>query len=243
MSLTNFDFSVTIICKKIPILEKEEKNKNMRGCVVGINFKSPQQSRIKYSCKQDYKMKELHANLKETANYLIQLFYATGQKYSCSRTKLGKLLSIVAFIYALEDEELFDESIYRYDGCGTAINELKSYFDRDIYIQFGYEDDQEFIEEDFDFNIVPKEKYTEITTIEQSLRANIERVFRNFGSYKASELGKCINPIVNHAEVTKEDEVNLCAIHSLCRADFLDVEDHKELIDFLFGTLEIDDAE
>lgn len=221
----------------------EEKNENMRGCVVGVDIKSPQQSKKKSSCKKDYKMTELHTNLRETANYLIQLFYATGQRYSCSRTKLGKLLSIVAFIYALKDEELFDESIYRYDGCGTAINELKSYFDRDIYIQFGYEDNQEFIGEDFDFSIVPKEKYTEITSIELSLRENIERVFRNFGSYKASELGKCINPIVNHPNVTTEDEVNLCSIQSLCRADFSDVENYKELIEFLFGNLEIDDAE
>ncbi len=241
--MTNFDFSVTIICKKIPVLEMEEKNKKIRGCVVGIDIKSPQQGKKKFSCKMDYKMTELHTNLKEITNYLIQCFYATGQVYSCSRTKLGKLLSIVAFLYALDDVELFDETIYRYDGCGTAIDELKSYVDRDIYIQLKYEDDGEFISTAFDEQKIPTDKYTQTESITPELRNRIEMVFRNFGAYTAYDLGQCINHIVNYPDVTKDDEVDISVLHTLSRDKFEDKKDYIDLVDFLYGELENDNVE
>ena len=36
----------------------------------------------------------------DIVDYLISLFYKTNKKYSCSRTKIGKLLSILEFKYA-----------------------------------------------------------------------------------------------------------------------------------------------
>ncbi len=214
----------------------------MRGCVVGIDIKSPQQSKMKISCKKDYKMTELHVSLKEITNYLIQLFYATEQKYSCSRTKLGKLLSIVAFLYALKNVELFDETIYRYDGCGTAINELKSYVDRDIYIQLQYEDDGKIISTSFDEQKIPTDKYTQTESLTQDIKKQIELVFRHFGSYKASDLGQCINHIVNYPGVTKEDEVDISVLSTLSRDTFKNTKDYIDLVDFMYGKLENDNV-
>lgn len=37
-------------------------------------------------------MKNINVSLKSAANYFIQLFYKTGCKYSCTQTKIGKLL-------------------------------------------------------------------------------------------------------------------------------------------------------
>ena len=241
--MTNIDINVTIICKKIPISIKDDKNINMGGYAERVNITLPLQCEIHNSCKKNYKMNECHANLKEATNYFIQLFYATGQKYSCSRTKLGKLLSILAFLYALDDEELFDETIYRYDGCGTAINELKSYFDRDIYIQFEYEDNREFIKETFNTDNLQMERCFQTVNVDENLKSKIECVFRKFGAYKAYDLGQCINPIVNFSNVTKDNIVNLSVIKTLSRNDFLNVETHNELIDFLFGLPEIKNAE
>lgn len=238
--MTSPKLNVIIIHKNISSLEMK---KNMWGWIVEVNIKSPQQSKIKYSCKKDYKMTELHVNLREAANYFIQLFYATGQKYSCSRTKLGKLLSIVAFSYALKDIELFDETIYRYDGCGTAINELKSYMDRDIYIQLKYGDDEKFISQIFDEQKIPIQNYEQTESLSDDVKKQIELIFRHFGAYTAYDLGQCINCIVNYPNVTKNDEVDISILQTLSREKFRDIKDHTALIDFMYGKLENDNVE
>jgi hypothetical protein len=61
-----------------------------------------------------YPMEKMHANLRECMNYLIQLFYKTDKRYSCTRSKISKLLSILAFKYAVYSIQLFDEKIFRY---------------------------------------------------------------------------------------------------------------------------------
>lgn len=147
---------------------------------------------------------DIHANLRESANYLIQLFYQTKKRYSCTRTKVGKLLSIVAFVYAKKGEKLFDETIFKYDNCGTSINELKVYVDRDVYIQYQYADDCQYINCEFlrDEDVI--EKHKDIGSIDDTLKDVIENVFRNFGAFSAYDLGQCINPIVNLPQIVNE---------------------------------------
>ena len=75
--------------------------------------------------QEETKMIELNANLKDVTSCLIRMFYQTDKKYSCTQTKLGKMLSILAFRYAINGEKLFNESIYRYPpNCGTLIKAL-----------------------------------------------------------------------------------------------------------------------
>ena len=116
------------------------ENKYAKGQAKDDAKKIPQKERS-FKCDKTWagsiKMTELHADLKEIANYFIELFKATGSKYSCSRTKLSKLISIVAFVYAKKDEKLFDEKIYKYktdsvdEFCGTGIQELIFLIGRD----------------------------------------------------------------------------------------------------------------
>lgn len=172
-------------------------------------------------------MKELHVNLAYATRYLVQLFYQTGQKYSCTRTKIGKLLSIVAFAYARKGEQVFDEKIYKYDGCGTAIKELLSIIeDRDVYLRFNYQDDQKFITDNL--SVVISEYIT--TDVQQT----IEFVFRKFGSYSAKQLGECINVLVEQEHLLCDDDsINLSKIHLLNYKSLKTKNAPKDLIDFL----------
>lgn len=182
---------------------------------------------------------EIHANLNESANYLIQLFYKTEKKYSCSRTKIGKLLSIVAFIYAKNGKKLFDEIILKYDNCGTSINELKSFVDRDVYIQFQYADDCQYIDDEFNNNELVLEKHKESSSIDENLKSEIENVFRNFGSFSAYHLGQFINPIVNLPQMVNENnEIQLHMIPTINVGSFSDEilnEKNNVLVKLLFS--------
>lgn len=236
--MTNFDFNVKIDCKKIPSFG--EMYKNMGEYTGVLNIRLPLLCKIQQSCEMGFKMNELHTNLREAANYLIECFNATGQAYSCSRTKIGKLLSIVAFLYAQRDILLFDEAIYKYDGCGTTIEELKSFIDRDVYIKFFYADNKQPI--NMASAKVHLEGLTEIN-LSPEIKRDIEAVFSKFGSFIPFDLGKCINPIVKHISLPSEESLNLSKIQNLNIETFKDIDENRELIEFLYAPLEISDAE
>ncbi len=229
--MTNFDFNGKISFKNDYLLDKQKFSKG--ECTKAHNFMLPMQCEFQGTCQVNHKMRELHTDLRTTTNYLIQFFYATGQVYSCSRTKLGKLLSIVAFIYAQKDIKLFDESIYRYNGCGTAIKELNSFTDTEIYVPFSYSDNGEFITGKTE-NIISDEIELEYKDVPEQLKNTVKEVFQHFGSFSPSMLGMCINPIVDGLEYSENGEINLSDFQKLKRTDFDNVENNLELIEFLF---------
>ncbi len=77
--------------------------------------------------------------LRAIVNYLIGFFYETEKKYSCSITKIGKLLSILAFKAYIESEERIlgkYVAIKKYKDCGTYIPDIFSFSDinNNIYV-------------------------------------------------------------------------------------------------------------
>ena len=184
-------------------------------------------------------MEKLNTNLSHVANYFVQLFYKTGQKYSCTQTKVGKLLSVLAFLYARKGKILFDETVYRYKGCGAVIDDLKAVItDRDVYIKSKFEDfdgeiTEEIIDALFDESDESLNTYRDVSSISPELKDNIEKVFRKFGAYSAYSMGQLINPIVNYNGVADEyDAIDLEVIMSLNKDDF---DKSNELIEFLFS--------
>lgn len=181
-------------------------------------------------------MEEKNINLSEAINYLVQLFYATGQKYSCTRPKLGKLLSIVAFRYARRGEKAFRENVCKYNGCGTIVDNLAAYTEREIYMQLEYKDTDnrisETINEQCDLGEVP-EKYRTISNLKDDEKETIKDVFCEFGAYSASTLGQYINVIIQKDNVINSNgEVELCEIEKLDKNCFSD--ENNALIDYLF---------
>lgn len=185
--------------------------------------------------KREKMMEELNVNLEQAANYLIQLFYMTGQKYSCTRTKIGKLLSIVAFVYAKKDRKVFDETIYKYSDCGTTINELTATVDRDIYLQCEYQDDKKYIECKFEPDATIPDKHRETSCISKEFKLVVEDVFRNFGAYSAYELGQLICPIINCKNMVGiNGDVNLLQLFMSKYDNFEVSTENDKLLNYLF---------
>lgn len=210
-----------------------------------IRFPLP--SRLPQAYLKKEKMEDLHTDLKEAINYLVQFFYKTGQVFSCSRTKIGKLLSIVAFLYARRGKKLFDQCICKYSqNCGTTITDLAFYVDRDIYIQYnGYDDGKKTIDSNLiNNNITVPEQYINVDSISDDVKFSIKNVFLSFGAYSAIDLGNCINPIILYEGITQENgDIDLIKIYHLSKEDLLaqynDNSIDKTLINYIFNSTTI----
>lgn len=178
-------------------------------------------------------MKELHVNLKNATDYLMDLFDYTGQRYSCTRVKMGKLLSIVAFVYAQKGEKLFDEDIYVYKGCGTSIEEMNAITDIAPYLKIEYQDDKQYINDDFAAEI---EKNADNVELSEDVKQNIENVFRAFASFSAGDLGKCITPVISAEGLTDDAGKVILSQFSTLTKDAINIENSAiELVNFLFN--------
>ena len=180
-------------------------------------------------------MKEAHAILHHNTNYLIQLFYKTDQKYSCTKTKIGKLLSILAFKYAVKEIELFDEKIYRYPKCGTLIKELGVRIPLDVYRRDFDEKDNDgkkmiSVDELKHGTFIPK-SYRDISMCYSWEREAIEDLFLNFGAYSTSDLADELNPIVEYKGICEPDgSINLEAIAHLDKNQF----PNNKVVEYIF---------
>ena len=180
-------------------------------------------------------MNNLNINLNHAANYLVQLFYKTNQRYSCTRTKIGKLLSIVAFKYAREGKLAFAETIYKYDHCGTAIKEVMHRFrDREIYSLCVYKDNAKPITDKLNEKAYIPDNFSNIEALSDEAKEIIESVFFSFGAFSPADLGECINPIVNLDGVTIADNhINISEIAKLYLNDFPAEHLNNPLLKFL----------
>ena len=234
--MTNFDFNVTINETNY-YLSDNGKSKFITEVYAGnIEKSNSLHGKFHHTYSKNQEVENLHINLEEATNYLVQLFYKTGQKYSCSRTKIGKLLSIVAFKYVVEDKNAFDEIIYKYNDCGTAFNELKLYTDRDVYIKVEYFDDKEYIKENLNDEINEvdaPDKYKGTKNLPNEFKNRVQEVFREFGAYSAIDLGECINALVDNYNITKPNgEIDLLKINELSKKFHVDSQTSK-LIQYL----------
>lgn len=174
--------------------------------------------------------------LRDCANYLILLFYKTNKRYSCTRTKIGKLLSILAFKYARINHRVFWDKIYKYPGCGTYIENLEGICQRDVYFQLYYEDDNKEIPlEEIDKNIIAPMEDKDFTCISSWVRMDIEDVFHKFGAYSQERLGECLNPIVEYEGICESDgSINLNKIAELKSGD-INKMSSNEAMDYIFS--------
>lgn len=147
--------------------------------------------------------------VEECANYLIQFFYKTDKRYSCTRTKIGKLLSILAFKYAVNyDENIFPRQIYRYSECGTIIASLQCYVDRDVYFDYPYVNSKKRISRnELNENADIPGRYKEVSNLAPGLKKDIEDVFFTFGAYSQVDLSDVLNPIVEYEGICNSEGI------------------------------------
>ena len=174
-----------------------------------------------------------YVKLMGCANYLIQFFYKTDKKYSCTRSKIGKLLSILAFKYAVKGIELFDEPIYRWSKCGTLIKGTNRVFS-DVYVSYDMrpKQDAKKVIHPYEVNeeINVPNQYEKIYEIPCEVMKDIEDVFYNFGAYSQDDLSELLNPIVEYEGVCHGDIVDLEAIARLDKNQFPD----NKVVEFIF---------
>lgn len=147
---------------------------------------------VKYFEKKCINDTEALVDLVDAANYLIQLYYKIGEKYSCSITKLGKLLSIAAFICAKNGVKLFEDDIVTYN-CGTGFAKLGYHYLSDVIVD-GKADCETTISRN---DICDSVAYPQIYVCENDIPRNIQNllldVFLTYGAYPAKTLGKLID--------------------------------------------------
>jgi len=175
-----------------------------------------------------------YANISACANYLIRFFFKTDKKYSCTRTKIEKLLSILAFRYASKGITLFDGSIY-WDRSTTVMRELVLFYTFDIYDQKRTMADENKIiaphelKEENDVDI--PDVYMVRAIISDEVTKDIEVLFYNFGAYSSYDLTMLLKPIVEYEGVCRADSsIDLEAIARLDKNQFPD----NKVVEFIF---------
>lgn len=191
----------------------------------------------RYENRENYKIMTKLAWLKEITYYLIQFFFMTKKKYSCTQTKLGKLLSILAFKYARRGDVLFEIPIYRYPPrCGTLIRDL-TFIPKDIYerdFTDGNPDSRNMVNVLIDKEVIIERPYDEVEHLSTELKGDIEDLFIHFGAYPADQLGRLLNPIVDKIVDETSDKLQPEKLKYLQKDD-IDVEEKNEIVDYLYS--------
>ena len=236
--------------KYMEMRKKELKNKAKKGRMGSIKVQMEVNigrlaTIVNLQCKDDNKypediqMNKLNTNFKTITNYLIQLFYKTDKKYSCTQTKIGKMLSILAFKYAQKDKLLFNENIYKYSpDCGTFIKDLV-FIPNDIYfrdIEFDNPDNSKYISDIFNEKAEIPECYLNIEILPVEIESEIEMLFRKYGAYSSRKLAELLNPIVDKIVDDNSDLILLEKLAIIEKKEF-NVDDTNNLIEYIFEPL------
>lgn len=142
---------------------------------------------------------DLKIDVNLIAKYLIDLFASTKDAYSVTKTKIGKLLSIVAFVFAANGCRLFLDSIYKYGDCGTIIATL-NWMKNDLRPGTDRDDDLPISEADVSMNDLTERSLA----VPEVVRKIIRDVYLNFGHYSPKALGDFINDIIN--DILNDDD-------------------------------------
>lgn len=221
----------------------EEKWKNMLtyGKIYEIIL-YPHYNYYSGSLREVHKMAEfplidLNISLRESAYYLIGFFFKTQKKYSCTQTKLGKMLSILAFKYAVNGQRLFDEKIYKYlPDCGTFIKEMTFIASKDVYtrsIENENPDKVCRITEKIDNCVEIPIQFRDTDSIPNETKNEIENLFIRFGAYPADDLGKLLNPIVNKIFSSDTNEVILDNLLN-SKKDSFETDNNNDIVNYIF---------
>lgn len=171
------------------------------------------------SYKEGENMKKLNIGIKELTYYLVSLFFLTECKYSCTSTKIGKMLSILAFKYAYNGFLLFNDEVRKYDNCGTMIESSACWLHINEYVCRKDQNNKEYITEELKEPIdLPAKincRYIEIfkcCDLPFYVKKEVEEVFRYFGAYSHVDLSEVLNPIVDMLTTESYGKIDLSKI-------------------------------
>ena len=139
-------------------------------------------------------MEDARVDLNDAMWYLIDMFEQT-KRYSATKTKIAKLLSIAAFKYAMNNKVLFSTYIYKYPNCGCFIADVDALMTMSDYLLMEYEDAPEVVPSPVLNEISePVNKYARCLT-NKPAQTVLKSVFANFGAYRVQDLNKVLIPL------------------------------------------------
>lgn len=146
-------------------------------------------------------------NVKFLANRLIQHFWnirINGQRVKCTRTKIGKLLTIVQILSIKYNNQIAFEDTIAEETCGTSIPVLSVHrYPYDIWELYTCKTPNatDFFEKNSSINLSDMvtvneslpDLYAPQGEVDNLLQRIINDVFMEFGTYDGYEIGKLIN--------------------------------------------------
>lgn len=136
------------------------------------------------------------------ANYLVQLFVKCERKYSCSKTKLEKLLSIANLKCIKNGNKLFDEKVIEIKDCGVGLSyNFPTYLCGDIVLALLNDKNnkatspkRQIPETDINNSIKHNTQYDkDVNDLTEEDKKCLLNVFLEFGAYDSSILGSLLD--------------------------------------------------
>ena len=134
------------------------------------------------------------SKLLDAANYLIELFFQTTPTYTCSSTKIAKLLSIANLCAVKHGAPIFTEKI-AVNTCGVSIPALNGLL---LYSPLGDPDDAEDVDstitsDQIDDTKIPPVLYQQHESLTEDDMRLLKSVFCHFGAYDAYHIGQAFD--------------------------------------------------
>lgn len=142
-------------------------------------------------------MREMEINIKPYAIYLISLYYKTGCKYSCTRSKINKLLIIFKLCFIKNNLKTFDNKLIIYENF-SYFEDLSIIMEKDVYCtEKSIEENSKIIDKLNEMVEIPPMYKTYIKLAEEEKKL-LEIIFREFGNFNINYLSDKIEPIVRN---------------------------------------------
>lgn len=166
----------------------------------------------------------------DAANYIIRLYYKTGEKYRCTKSKVEKLLSIAGFAYmAKNGEPLFEQDIV-VNPCGTGFAEFSGSYPPEIIKGKEAETNCAIdgnLNELIDNGVsIPLSYQDEIEPLKPEIEGLLSRSFMRFADYAPKTLGKAIDVFKN--EISCQTTANIDIIDSCKTKQFFSCSQHLD---------------
>lgn len=133
-------------------------------------------------------------NIQQTAKYMVQYYYYTGQRFSCTNAKIEKLLSISSLIAMRFNKRLFAEPICN-KSCGVGYPQIGEVLLSDL--TDGTETLEKRIDLEINKNLFCAPYYIVDINLNKYEEVLLTDVFLEFGAYDSKELGHKIDDFKN----------------------------------------------
>lgn len=141
------------------------------------------------------------------ANYLVRLYYKTGEKYRCTRTKVDKLLSIAGFVYMTQKAEpLYEQELRLMSATGgIGFNEFSGWFFPEIVRGKETETNKaiqgqlsKLTNQNTKIPLAYMDQYGDI---KENIAKLLDSVFMRFGNYESNKLESAIAMFANNLAI------------------------------------------